>query len=341
MHHPVLEGNGLKVLTRMHIPGLDMLTSDPEAVIHSGWMTAALPCSAAVLSGRRRVMTEVSDFSQKMGGAGPVDLADMQATAAWQATWGVTDFTLYYGLGDRPPEATRAYGDFVGRLNAVLKPAGFVPDVLLYYPIHDLWSEYLPVAQPLKPDSQSPRAQQLVRSFKRLGQHLQRNQVPFVLIDHEHLARAGARSDGTLALGDRRFRALVIPAGTELPEGAAAVVHSFRRDGGCVVLDRDGGTGKLLEAVTSPPRLSPGALRVALGRFTRDGRGILALVNVGNRAYEGHLNVAEQTGSGTGDWLALDPATGDISRSASDAEGRLSLSLAGRQTILFVSVPGE
>ena len=40
MHHVPLEGNGLKVLGRMDIPGLDMLTSDPEAVIHSGWMTA-------------------------------------------------------------------------------------------------------------------------------------------------------------------------------------------------------------------------------------------------------------------------------------------------------------
>ena len=86
LHHVPLEGNGLKVLTRMDIPGLDMLSSDPATVIHSGWLTAALPSSAAMLTGGRRVMTEVSDFSQKMGGTGPVDLAHMQATAAWQAT---------------------------------------------------------------------------------------------------------------------------------------------------------------------------------------------------------------------------------------------------------------
>ena len=123
LHHVPLEGNGLKVLGRMHIPGLDMLNSDPEAVIHSGWLTAALPASAARLGGRRRVMTEVSDFSQKMGGQGPVGLAEMQATAAWQAAWDVTDFTLYYGMGDRSADDYRAYCDFVGRLNAVLKEA--------------------------------------------------------------------------------------------------------------------------------------------------------------------------------------------------------------------------
>ena len=52
MHHPALDGNGLKALRFMDIPGLDVLNSDPEAVAHGGWMTAALPLSAAVLEGR-------------------------------------------------------------------------------------------------------------------------------------------------------------------------------------------------------------------------------------------------------------------------------------------------
>ena len=188
IHHVPLEGNALKALGRMDIPGLDMLSSDPEAVLHSGWLTAALPCSAAELSGGRRVMTEVSDFSQKMGGSGPAGVPEMQATAAWQAVWGVTEFTLYYGMQDRSRDDYRAYCEYVGRLNALLKPARRVAEVLLYYPIHDLWSEYLPVAEPLKLESQSARAQQLVRSFLKLGQHLQRNQIPFTIVDHEQLA---------------------------------------------------------------------------------------------------------------------------------------------------------
>ena len=97
-----VEGSGLQALARMHIPGLDALSSDPQAVIHSGWLTAGLPASAASLSGTRRVMTEVSDFVQKLGGGGPASLAQMQATAAWQAAWGVTEFTLYYSPHDRP-----------------------------------------------------------------------------------------------------------------------------------------------------------------------------------------------------------------------------------------------
>ena len=188
IHQVAVEGNGLKALSRMQIPGLDMLSSDPEVVIYVGWLTAGLPYSAATLTGQRRVMTEVSDFQQKQGAKQPANLAAMQATAAWQATWGVTDFTLYYGLQDRPQDKYQAYGDFVGRLNAILKPATQQPLVLLYYPVYDLWSEYIPVAQPLSLDSQSERAKKIVGSFMRLGQTLQRNQIPFALIDHEFLA---------------------------------------------------------------------------------------------------------------------------------------------------------
>ena len=49
LHHIPLEGNALKVLRRMDIPGLDMLTSDPEAVIYSGWLTASLPATMTLL----------------------------------------------------------------------------------------------------------------------------------------------------------------------------------------------------------------------------------------------------------------------------------------------------
>ena len=71
LHHAALEGNSLKMLSRMDIPGLDVLSSDPEAVIHTGWMTAVLPASAALLNGRRLVMTEVSDFAETMAKKGP------------------------------------------------------------------------------------------------------------------------------------------------------------------------------------------------------------------------------------------------------------------------------
>lgn len=335
MHHPALDGNKLKALCRMDIPGLDLLTSDPEAVIHSGWITAGLPASAALFNGGRRVMTEVSDFSQTMGRQGPARLPEMQATAAWQAAWGVTEFTLYYGIRQRSADEYRAYNAYVGRLNALLKAARPASEVLLYYPVRDLWAEYLPVAQPLRLSSQSARAQKIVRSFTRIGQILQRNQVPFAMIDHEHLACAKPQADGSLQIGPHRFTALLVPAEVEFPWTVAQVVEQFRRHGGKVLADdrqsdamsRDG----LLAAIQPAVRLSPSSDRIALGSFVRDGRRILLLVNVGRGPYQGQIAIVPG-----GSWHRCDPADGSV-RLAEKADGdRLRLDLAPRQAVLFV-----
>jgi len=335
MHHPALEGNALKVLSRMDVPGLDMLSSDPQVVIHSGWLTAALPGSAAMLTGGRRVMTEISDFVEKMGGRGPASLADMQAAAAWQAAWGVTEFTLYYGLGDRPAEATRAYGDYVGRLNAILRPAQWQADVLLYYPVRDLWAEYRPVAEPLALASQTPRAQRIVGSFMRLGQTLQRTQIPFALVDHEFLAAGTAEAGGKLAIGKRRFGRLVLPEDVRLPAQAASVVERFRQQGGRVLVDGPQAAplspARLLDAIEPACRLAPESPHVALGRFERDGRTVLLAVNVGQQPYRGQLSVG-----GPGTWLSLDPASGAVQPLGAPDAGRLPLTLAARQAILLV-----
>ena len=345
LHHPALDGNHLKALSRMDIPGLDMLSSNPEAVIHDGWLTAALPSSAALLTGRRRVMTEISDFSEKMGGRGPATLADMQAAAAWQAAWGVTDFTLYYGIRDRSAEDYRAYCEFVGRLNAILKPARFAPDVLLYYPVCDVWPEYKPVAEPLRLESQSPRARTVVNSFRRLGQTLQRRQIPFALADHEFLAGAavippltkgGMKGGcGALSVKDRRFRALVLPQDVELPAATARVVDEFRAKGGCVVADGPAplslAPAAIVESLKPAHAIAPASDRIAVGQFVRDGRQVLLVVNVGTQAYAGQM-AAEAADT----WQALDPATGAVQPAPSDGANRIRLALSARQAVLLI-----
>lgn len=337
MHHPTLYGNGLKALTRFDIPGLDELSSNPEVPLNGHWMTAALPASAAVLTGRRRVFTEVSDFSEKMSGAGPAPLAHMQAAAAWQAAFGVTEFTLYYDVADRSAADLRAYGDCVGRLNAILKPAKLDPDVLLYYPIRDLWAEYRPVAEPLSLDSQSERARALVTSFNRLGQALTRQQIPFVLIDHDFLATATVRSGGVLEISGHRFRALVLPQDIRLTEAANRVVTRFLARGGRVICDEAAEplTGAALAARIQPRfALAPASDRVVLGRFVRARRPVLVLVNAGAADYAGTLSTATP-----GTWARLDPASGAVEVVEASPAGALPLSLPARQAVVLVG-PG-
>ncbi len=331
-HHPALEGNTLKALGRMDIPGLDLLTSSPEAVIYTGWMTAVLPASAALLNSGRRVMTEVSDFSETMAGKGPASLAEMCATAAWQGAFGVTEFTLYYNRQQRSPEEYRAYGDFVGRLNALLREARPAPRVLLYYPIADVWAEYKPVAEKLTRQSQSASMRRIIDSFMTLGQRMTRGQISFALADHEVLA--GARVRGRqICVGDRCFEALLLPADVELPAPARANVRRFETGGGRVVRDVPGETISLdsLAALYDSGLVSDPQERIVVGRFTREGRDLVLVVNVGTTSCDCEISAPQ-----AGKWIVADPATGTMEPVSTERSRWISLSLSPRATRILI-----
>jgi hypothetical protein len=332
LHHVPLYGNALKSLLRMDIPGLDMLSSDPQAVIYTGWMTAILPASAALFNGGRKVMTEVSDFSQIMGNGKAVSLEHMQATAAWQAALGVTEFTLYYDYNKRSAEDYKNYCVYVGRLNAVLRDAQPTCHILLYYPIYDLWSEYLPIPGKLTVESQSDRAQMLVSSFMELGQQMVRRQVTFALADHELLSRADVRGS-QLNVRGHRFGALVTPAGAMLPETAMEKIEQFRSNGGVVLQPAKQGARidfEKLSGLYAGGSLSTPNDRIILGSFRRDGREILILVNVSSEPYDGAISCRKSDA-----WLAADPGTGRIDKATTDA-GKVKISLKPRSAIFLI-----
>ena len=336
LHGVPLEGNPLKMLMQMDIPGLDMLTSNPEAVIYSGWLTASLPASAAIFNGGRRVMTEVSDFSETMAKRGPAPLADMCAAAAWQAALGATEFTLYYNRAARSPTDYRAYCDFVGRLNSLLRDARPAPRVLLYYPIYDIWGEYRPVAEPLTLNSQSDRMKKLVNSFMSLGEHTTRRQIPFALIDHELLATVEVR-EGHILVNGRAFDALVLPAGVEMPKSAAEKANLFKAAGGKILADGADGNTQMdaLAALYGSGALSSPNDRIVVGRFVRDGKDILVIVNVAAKEYNGGV-----TAENASAWLAADPASGRIGPAAADSNGNIILSMPPRTALLLIG-PGR
>jgi hypothetical protein len=334
LHHVPLEGNALKALQQMDIPGLDVLSSDPEAVIYTGWITAALPASAAILNGGRRVMTEVSDFVQNMAGKGPASLTDMKATAAWQAALGVTEFTLYYNYRQRQTSDYQQYCDYVGRLNAFLREAQPAPRVLLYYPIYDLWSEYLPVATKLTLDSQSKKLQQIVNSFLGLGQQMLRKQISFALVDHESLTGAEVR-DKNMWIRGHRFAALVLPAEVELPRSSASVVDRFKASGGKVFSDKTAEAAidfDSLAAAYPTGRLTVPSDLIVIGRFSRGSRDILVVVNVAAKPYVGAIILGDDT-----QWLIAHPDSGRIERVSTNQSREVPLAVPSRGAILLVN----
>ncbi|MDD3469289.1 MAG: hypothetical protein PHE53_04835 [Thermoguttaceae bacterium] len=362
LFHPALCGNILTQLRRYSLPGLDELSSQPMVAVWGGWSAAAFPASAAALNGTRRVMTEISDHSERMGDAKkPAPLSWMKAAAAWQAAMGVTEFTLYYSPADRTPDEYRAYCEYVGRLNAILKLAIPVYETLLYYPIEDVSEEYRPVAAKPSYENQSPRMQRLVTSYMRLGERLTRSQTPFCVVDRAALeANMGVTTDGRLQVGQNgriAARSLVIPSDVRLPDSIQTIVDAFEKAGGTVLRDgsdqakvvldqskEDGVTIAQLASTTSPERLTPPSHDIVHGRFLRDDRTVYIWVNISETPYTGTFTyrLVSDVGSSTPNasvvkaWSVLNPDDGSI-EFIEPTDGQLPLQLGAHQTRLFVS----
>jgi len=322
--HVPLDGNKLQALARMDVPGLDELNSDPMLPFYGGWRAMAYPCSAAMLTGKRLVMTELSDHAQKHSGERKsASLSWMQAATAAEAAWGVTEFTLYYGIKDRGEEVYRQYCDFVGRINAVLRNATPYRPVLLYYPIETLQEEYIPTRESLIPDTlrtQSTTARRAVESYERLGLHLTQTQIPFTLIDSEFLAKAELKGK-ELELAGRRYHTLILPD-VELPNSVVENIDTLRKSGFRVLVDK-----KDAITITDAPKLEPANTKIVFGHFKRDGYDIFVLMNADKEnVYEGRSrNVGGTTG------FILDPQTGDKTQLTDD-----TIRLAPLQTLLYV-----
>ncbi|MDO4558237.1 MAG: hypothetical protein Q4C47_04665 [Planctomycetia bacterium] len=351
LYHPALSGNLLTLLRQFSLPGLDELSSRPMVAMWGGWSAAGFPGSAAALNGTRRVMSEMSDHSEKMADPPqPASLEWMKASAAWQMALGVTDFTLYYSPADRTADEYRSYCTYVGRINAILRDATPVYETLLYYPIEDIAAEYRPVATKPEYGNQSPAMRNLVVSYMRLGERLTRSQTPFCIVDRTTLT-TGRVEQGRWKVGVNgqiAAKYLVIPAGVTLTESVQEMVDSFVSDGGVVLRDEteapemvldqseeDGVTIAHLARTTSPTPLDPPSHEIVHGRFVRDGRTIHCWVNVGDQEYEGTASVGVDSET-SGDRLQLDPETGVVER-LTVANGKLPVRLESHRCVIQIT----
>ena len=340
-HHVPFDGNKLLTLSGMELPGLDMLDSDPETWQGRSWLAAYCPISTAALNGQRRVMCEISDFQQSVFGDRPVGLEQMRGACAWQMAFGVTDFTLYYGvsLGEkypwRNPATHKAYCDFIGRINALIMEAEPQRDVLLYYPIYDMQREYIPTATPIDTTTQSPLLRRIETAFNRIGNALSQAQIPFILADYLFLEQAELTPDGKLKIGPSSYGTLIFPEGVVLPDKIEVRLSEWEKQGVKIVRLADGETPSCqewIERLQPLEFLSPERRQIALGKFRRADHDIYMVVNSSEEPYQGTLRVSQ-----SGEWQRFDPQTGEVSVVMAGAGGELPLDMAGNQTQLFVS----
>jgi hypothetical protein len=165
-----------------------------------------------------------------------------------------------------------------------------------------------------------------------LGRQMIRRQVTFALADHELLSQADVRGS-QLDLRGHRFGALVLPAGAILPKTTREKIEQFKSSGGLVIQSAKQGAAidfKKLSGLYASGSLSTPNDRIILGRFRRDGREILMLVNVSSEPYDGGIACRKST-----TWSVAYPDTGRIDKVATDV-GKVKISLKPRSAILLI-----
>jgi len=347
--HVGLDGDKLEVLKNYDIPGLDILNADPMAYLNGEWCVAAFPCSAATLIGERRVMTETSDFSQSFGGNPMVKLPLMEASSAWQAIWGVTDFNLYYSIQGgtispwRNEQTHREYCDFIGRLNSILRDATPIRPLLFYYPIDVLQEEYRPVAETIGSGKQSDRMIQTINDWRRVGTLMARNQIPFTLINTKSIEQL-LRNDSTKQEKTARAQTSdkqLSPAdftGLVLSQNARVNDENWLNPGFRTVRADDISEEELLtklEPLTGPRlKWSHAFMKLCAGTFKRDGRLIFVVTNLTPEPYEGTAGLINLAKDPAQRWTLLNPQTGDV---RSDVDPTAApVTIAPYETLIWV-----
>jgi len=244
--HVTFHGDLLAAMRRMDLPGLDMLNSDPQDMMHGGsfmgesYMAAKQVTSAAHLAGRERIHSESSDWEQ--GNAGrSATLAERMGQANLQYVLGVNQITSYFGWDDA--EAQRRYNEYVGRLGSLLVGGQHVCDVAVLYPIRTFWAHHLPPLTPFaRWEDRTHRtawAKQLSAAYPALVKQLLCSQVDLDIIDEQALIE-GQVQDGALHVAGEAYRAIVLPPLDALSLEAAQALAAFAQAGGVLL-----GTGAL------------------------------------------------------------------------------------------------
>jgi hypothetical protein len=124
---------------------------------------------------------------------------------------------------------------YIARVQAVLQDGEPDQDVLLYWPIHDLWQDARGTAIPLAIHDPSWLERQPVGDVAR---RLDASGVTYDYVSDRQLAGIQV-SQGTLVTGDARYAAIVVPPTTVMPPATFEALVALADAGGSIVFDGD------------------------------------------------------------------------------------------------------
>ena len=319
----------------MHIPGIDLLCRRLGSPL--------LPLqisSVAQQLGKRQVLSETFALC-----GWDVSFEELRWLYEWQMARGINLLCQHLegyslrGIRKRDYPASlfyqqpwwdeyRAFNDAMSRIGMLLCDGDPQVGVLLLHPQSSAWVCY--------DDGQNVGLSELDRDFLSLIKNMEAAQIPFHLGDERIMARHGAVKGTSLAVGQMRYAAAVVPPMRNISEAVLALIEAFRDVGGQVIF-----TGKPPELVDGEPSERPSAfaarctradiagaaealpetvrpvrveaapgeaadLAVTVRRFDSEGLTVYYLVNSADRAFDARIHVPRGASA-----ARLEPLTGE------------------------------
>lgn len=233
-YHTVFEGNLFRDLRRQDIPGIDILSSNPEELAHSKQIPVPkFVSSVAHVIGATQCQSETSSHVETTNKR-PCSFAQRLATINWMYVQGLNYVTSYYSPAEFSDTERKTFNDHIGRLGAMLTQGQHQAALAVYYPIESMWGASTPTAKIAWHPPVTEREQRVNQIFGEASQALLAAQRDFDYLDGQAILDAEIK-DGALTLQGESFHCVVLPGTWVIPAPVLKKLAAFVEAGGALV----------------------------------------------------------------------------------------------------------
>ncbi|MBM4461627.1 MAG: hypothetical protein FJ011_28365, partial [Chloroflexi bacterium] len=234
----------------MQLPGIDHLTMSltwPSGL--SFYLTPKQISSAAHQLGQSEVLAEMYGVSSSR-----ISFAERKRIADWMALLGIT-YRCYHGsfysmrgvrkriyvphIGYQQPwwPDNRLVADYAARVSYTLRQGQYQADVLVLHPVESGFAVYDPTFKKAPHDriNEPPAIRALTESLTTVTDNLLKVHRGFDYGDETLLARHGRVEGRELAVGEMRYRAVVLPSLYTIRRSTLGLLVRFMAAGGAVL----------------------------------------------------------------------------------------------------------
>lgn len=208
--NPWFSGNMIQLLSRMGIPGSDLLYSKAQTAINASCVVSKMAAAAAEFTGKTDTFAEISGaFDGTIG-----DIYDQINAVGAQVCMGINNFSSYYYQGgNHTLDEDKLFSTAIGRMRYMTTGVNHCAKVAVYYPYEGVSAETLPSLSMWSP---TERAKSISDSFGDICRTLVGKQVDYDLVDYSNLAKCTVSDGALVSPNGERFTAVVVPYTTAM-----------------------------------------------------------------------------------------------------------------------------